>query len=269
MYIVNNVDGVPQFAPFTEHQFKALQRENAQLYAQLTWFKQAAFNRDMPPSDRIVCLATVDVHPEVMSGNITPIEVNRIARRAGVSDDSAGRAFDSMNEAKYIGYASPVKEGGGRGSVLQASETFLHEPHLMQTKNSHLRKGERDAKKERDARARQIHCPTCGPDEDIVVGVHPYCKTCKRELLPDIVPVERIVIFEEEKKAVDQEPVTEPIQVAPPPVRTPVMKRVSLIRMPHCQGLRCAMGPNRTRSRLGGYYCDSHQGFIDEQGRPA
>jgi hypothetical protein len=38
-------------------------------------------------------------------------------------------------------------------------------------------------------------------------------------------------------------------------------------KLPHCQSTFCLIGPNRTQWKLNGFWCPSHNGWIDENGR--
>lgn len=99
---------------------------------------------------------------------------------------------------------------------------------------------------------------------------------CNRDILHDIVTIAHEPATEDASHPVAnsvastlQTPVatvvTLPIS-SPVPIENPEPHKLKVI--PHCKHFLCMLGPNRTQWKPGGYYCPSHRGWIDEEGRP-
>lgn len=220
---------------------------------------------------RLYC-ALIDRWPQFLTGDVitdfSPVDLRK-DYAGNISQSTTTKFISDLKECGIIlDYypGDPVFQDGETVMIntrLKGNPLLAPFPEDFKLAETDQRKKERDAQKNRAAqRVLILECQLCG-SPDMKYDLLPTCKKCghKHQAIINI-PVDEITIGKQERN-----PFVEDLPNFDTPA--PAQHNTEPIKLPRCQYFQCAVGSNNVELRPWGFYCKSHNGYINEKGLPA
>jgi len=138
-------------------------------------------NAWLSPADRIILVVLERMYPAVRRNRV-PIQIWKLAERAGVTRRSVSRFFVAMHEHGYMSYiVMRIVDRDLQGNPAPKTQCFVQElepcqhPENLNTCSTPKRVEHRKKVKER------LRCKKCG-SENILVRVTAVCRDCGEEV---------------------------------------------------------------------------------------